>query len=354
MFLREEVISRLQDRMMEISDRQFEQLTKIVLTEVENVDDAELTAKSGDGGIDVIGYLGRDLYEVTMGIQSKQYTNHIAGAAIRSFAGALTGQGHRWGVFVTTSDFKHSAIEEAEGHPITLVNGERLAEIMLDARLGVSEPDEGEFIIDAEFWDIFDLTKGDGMIPSEEVPQANDLGVLPIVLKGMNKGYRYKHDIVSYLEMETGESWRTRQGDYYALAGWTMGYIHKDTVGEYDGRKMRKWGLTQDGQRFVKLLEESDIDDPMNDDEIREDLARHLRQMEVVSRILEKIREAGEMSHSDLKDAVFPEVELNEKTSARRVSTVANWMDELLPEVVRKGHGGSTRWQYVGTRLDDY
>jgi restriction system protein len=345
----------LREEMRAITDRQFEQLCKIVLTEVEGVERAELTPKSGDGGIDVIGHVGTGLYRVTMGIQAKQYSKDINGTSIRAFSGALGTQGHKWGVFVTTSGYNRGAVEEAQEHPVQLIDGEEFASIMMENGVGVTAGGQGEYALDQEFWSIFDLTtEGGNTIPSEEVPQANDLGVLPVVLEGIDSGYRYKPDIVSYMKMKTTDDWRTRQGDYYAHAGWILGYVHKDTIGEYNGKPMRKWGLTRAGQRIMSEVQEAESNDPLEIEIVREDFKSKLREVEIIRRLLDALREAGAMERSELASVVVQETELSEVTARRRVSTMTNWMEELLPEVVRRHSDSGTRWEYIEKSLSDY
>lgn len=348
------VEARLFDQIMSISDRQFEQFCKIILSELESVEEVELTPKSGDKGIDVTGRIGQELYDVTMGIQAKQYTSSISGEAIRTFRGSLDSQGHRWGVFITTSEFSESAVKRAEEFEITLIDRERLLEILIQNEVGVSEQDS-TYTLDREFWEIFDLTTDSGeVIPSEEVPQANDLDTLLVVIEAIRRGYRYKLDIAEYMNRETSETWDTRQADYYALAGWALGYIHKDVIGEYDGQQMRKWGLTRSGERLSELVRQKGVTTVTEDQEVGQNVASHLREMEVVRRVLVKLEEAGEVDHSELVTLVAKETTLNEETAHRRFSTLANWMEDLLPEVVRRHTRSKTYWEYIEKPITDY
>ncbi len=95
---------------------------------------------SGDEGIDGVineDTLGLDLIY----IQAKRYApgNTIGRPEIQKFAGSLIGKGANKGVFVTTSAFSHQADEYAETVPqrIILIDGERLATLMLEHNVGV-------------------------------------------------------------------------------------------------------------------------------------------------------------------------------------------------------------------------
>ena len=59
---------------------------------------------------------------------------------IQKFAGALQGKRARKGVFITTSDFSKEAVEYASliDSKIILIDGERLADLMLEHSVGVA------------------------------------------------------------------------------------------------------------------------------------------------------------------------------------------------------------------------
>lgn len=96
--------------------------------------------KSGDGGIDGIideDRLGLDrIY-----IQAKRYAldSVVGRPAIQGFVGSLIGFGASKGVFVTTSSFSHHAAGYAEGlqQRVILIDGKRLAELMIEFGVGV-------------------------------------------------------------------------------------------------------------------------------------------------------------------------------------------------------------------------
>ena len=101
-------------------------------------EDAETVGRSGDGGIDGIinqDRLGLDVVYV----QAKRWKNNVGSPEISSFAGALAGKGANKGIFITTSDFTKSAKDyDAAGFKIILIDGKRLAQLMIDHNVGVS------------------------------------------------------------------------------------------------------------------------------------------------------------------------------------------------------------------------
>ncbi len=97
--------------------------------------------KSGDNGID--GIISEDKLGLeNIYLQAKRYTNVSVGEGdIRDFKGALDAKGAKKGVFITTSystEAAKIAAEKSLNYKIVLIDGERLAELMIEYNLGVS------------------------------------------------------------------------------------------------------------------------------------------------------------------------------------------------------------------------
>lgn len=100
---------------------------------------AKVTRKSNDGGIDGIineDRLGLDVIYV----QAKRYQANVGRNDVQNFVGALAGNQAHKGIFITTSDYIDSAVEYAKTVPqkVILVNGSRLADLMIEHNVGVS------------------------------------------------------------------------------------------------------------------------------------------------------------------------------------------------------------------------
>lgn len=101
-----------------------------------------VVGKSGDGGIDGIineDKLGLDV----ICIQAKRYDNDVPVSIsdVRAFAGALSSKKSHKGIFLTTSSFPKSAydfVKTCSDHQIALIDGKRLAELMIEHNVGVS------------------------------------------------------------------------------------------------------------------------------------------------------------------------------------------------------------------------
>jgi restriction system protein len=102
-------------------------------------DAGKAIGKSGDEGIDGIikeDRLGLDVIYV----QAKRWNDTVGRPEIQRFVGALAGQGAKKGIFITTSRFSDVAGEYVPRNEtkIVLIDGEELAQYMIDFNLGVS------------------------------------------------------------------------------------------------------------------------------------------------------------------------------------------------------------------------
>jgi restriction system protein len=106
------------------------------------IENSQVIGKSGDEGIDGIikeDKLGFDkIY-----IQAKQWdiTRTVSRPELQKFVGALTGKGANKGAFITTASFTKGAVEYVEKQhtcKIVLIDGQKLAELMIEHNLGVS------------------------------------------------------------------------------------------------------------------------------------------------------------------------------------------------------------------------
>ncbi|MGH3584767.1 MAG: restriction endonuclease, partial [Pseudonocardia sp.] len=102
----------------------------------------EHLGRSGDGGID--GVVRQDVLGLDrVYVQAKRYAaeNTVGRPDIQAFVGALHGQQADRGVFITTSRFSADAGAYVEKIPnrIVLIDGRRLAELMILHNVGVQE-----------------------------------------------------------------------------------------------------------------------------------------------------------------------------------------------------------------------
>lgn len=142
--LRRTLAQDLLDRIKNNSPRFFEKAVVDLLLAMgyggSRIDAGEIVGKSGDGGIDGIikeDKLGLD----AIYIQAKRWADTVGRPTLQGFAGSLAGQKARKGVFITTSQFSQDAKTYVErlDMKIVLIDGEQLAQLMIDYGVGVAE-----------------------------------------------------------------------------------------------------------------------------------------------------------------------------------------------------------------------
>jgi len=98
-----------------------------------------VTKAGGDGGID--GVINEDRLGLdAVYVQAKRWDSNVGVGALREFVGSLSAHKSHKGVFITTSDFAPGARQfiSQVSQKIVLIDGARLAELMIDYSVGVS------------------------------------------------------------------------------------------------------------------------------------------------------------------------------------------------------------------------
>jgi restriction system protein len=143
--LRKTLAQDLLNRIIGMTPAFFEKLVVELLVKMGyggSIKDAgKAIGKSGDEGIDGTikeDRLGLDIIY----IQAKKWRNgNVVGRPeIHKFIGALAGQGAKKGIFITTSNFTKEALEYTPKNEtkIVLIDGQQLAQLMIDFNIGVS------------------------------------------------------------------------------------------------------------------------------------------------------------------------------------------------------------------------
>jgi restriction system protein len=132
------------ENLMNCSPTFFERLVVQLLVKMGyggSIQDAgKAIGQSGDEGID--GLIKEDRLGLdTVYIQAKRWANVVSRPEIQKFAGALQGHHAHKGVFITTSSFSKEAEDFAKKieSRIALIDGNKLAEYMIDFDIGVSK-----------------------------------------------------------------------------------------------------------------------------------------------------------------------------------------------------------------------
>ena len=136
--------AELLDRILQNSPSFFEHLIVDLLVAMgyggSHKNASRQLGRSGDGGVD--GVINEDVLGLDrVYVQAKCYSpgSSVGRPEIQAFTGSLVGLGAMKGVFVTTSTFSAPAVEFASRIPqrIILIDGKRLAELMIEHSVGV-------------------------------------------------------------------------------------------------------------------------------------------------------------------------------------------------------------------------
>lgn len=142
--LRRNLAQELLDRVKKCSPRFFESLVVDLLVAMgyggSRKDAGQAVGQSGDGGIDGIikeDKLGLDVVY----IQAKKWDGTVGRPVVQAFSGSLDGQRAKKGVLITTSQFSQDAKDYVSRieKKIVLIDGEQLAQLMIDHGIGVAE-----------------------------------------------------------------------------------------------------------------------------------------------------------------------------------------------------------------------
>ena len=158
--LRQTLAQELIERIKNSPSKFFENLVVDLLVAMgyggSRKDAGQAVGQVGDGGIDGIikeDKLGLD----AIYLQAKRWEGTVSRPVVQGFVGALIGKKARKGVFITTSNFSQQALDYANGTEnlkLILIDGEQLAQLMIDYDVGVTE--ESRYIVKKVDLDYFD------------------------------------------------------------------------------------------------------------------------------------------------------------------------------------------------------
>ena len=140
------------DQVLELDATEFELLVAHLSTAL-GFEEAEVTGKPGDQGVDATGVLNAsNLARIRVFVQAKRYKgSNVSSAAVRSLRQSIPVNGQ--GAVITTSDFQKGAHDVANeiGFPrIGLINGTQLVDLLIEHWQEIPK----------EFQDLLDLKPG--------------------------------------------------------------------------------------------------------------------------------------------------------------------------------------------------
>lgn len=155
---RSELTQKLRKEIQSCSPDFFEKIVIDILLQMgyggSRKDAGEALGRTGDEGIDGIIKEDKLGLEVIY-IQAKRWKGTVGRPEIHKFVGALQGQRAKKGIFITNSNFSKDAIEYVKTiePKIVLIDGEQLAQLMIDNEVGVSKLNTYDIkTIDADYF----------------------------------------------------------------------------------------------------------------------------------------------------------------------------------------------------------
>jgi restriction system protein len=130
----------IRSRLLQLDPNKFEHFLRLVM-EKRGFKDVSVTGKSGDGGIDLNGFVDEsdDFFGgMHVQVQAKRWRHSVGSIEINHFRGALSATAK--GVFVTTSHYTTAAVKESRHQVkpcITLIDGLRLSTIVSNLKLEI-------------------------------------------------------------------------------------------------------------------------------------------------------------------------------------------------------------------------
>ena len=167
----EEVRADLRRHLLEMDPFAFERLLKELL-EAMGYQKVEVTKPSGDGGVDVTGEIELGITSVHEVVQAKRHRKTVPRKDMDALRGVLPLHEALRGTLITTSRFSAGTIKAAVAPgaaPITLIDGDRLIELMIQHELGVRKKDLTVLRMDAEAFRTEDDGEANGADLSESV-----------------------------------------------------------------------------------------------------------------------------------------------------------------------------------------
>jgi restriction system protein len=142
--LRGSLVAELLERLRSCEPGFFERLVVQLLLKMgyggPQANAGQVVGRAGDGGID--GVIAEDRLGLdSIYVQAKRWEAQVGAGQVRDFLGAMVSVGANKGVFITTSKFAEPARRAASASPqhrIVLIDGDRLAQFMIDHDLGVA------------------------------------------------------------------------------------------------------------------------------------------------------------------------------------------------------------------------
>lgn len=145
----------LRDRLESINPYRFEALIKELL-EAMDYEDVQVTKQSGDKGVDVVASFQFGITQIKEVVQVKRHKSNITRPVLDQLRGALPYHQAIRGTIITTGGFAQGCKDAAlypGAAPITLIDGDKLIELLLKHGVGVRKKQQTLVELDDSYFD---------------------------------------------------------------------------------------------------------------------------------------------------------------------------------------------------------
>lgn len=168
--IKEEVRARLYDQLTTMNPFKFESLVKLLLERM-GYENVETTTPTNDKGVDVVADIQLGISRVREVVQVKRHRGNIGRPVLDGLRGSL----HRFravrGTIITTGGFSkgtEQAAFEIGAAPITLIDGERLLDLLIEYGIGIKKRQVEYFEFDESDLAQLESKAGDGPVDAGE------------------------------------------------------------------------------------------------------------------------------------------------------------------------------------------
>jgi restriction system protein len=144
----------LQQKLGEMHPYQFEQLVRDLLEAI-GYDDVTVTKEAGDKGVDVMATVQFGITTVTEVVQVKRHKSNLGRPVLDQLRGSLPYHKAIRGTLITLGGFSKGCKEAAlfpGAAPITLIDGEKLVDMLIEHEIGMRKRPAQLYEIDEEFF----------------------------------------------------------------------------------------------------------------------------------------------------------------------------------------------------------
>lgn len=152
----EQQLLALREQMGTMDPYKFEQLVRDLLESM-GYEDVIVTKQSGDKGVDVVATVQYGITTIKEVVQVKRHKGSINRPKVDQLRGALPYHNAIRGTIITLGKFSKGCKEAAlyqGAAPITLIDGERLIELLVEHEVGIVKKPAQLFDVDTPYFDV--------------------------------------------------------------------------------------------------------------------------------------------------------------------------------------------------------